>query len=162
MLPEDFISLARHDLRQNGSKPSQVALRRALSAVYYAMFHTLAKTGADLLIGESGVSCNKRAWQRIYRGLDHGQTKAACRNQDMMSQFPLPIRKFGSLFIKMQRIRHSADYDPHAEFGEPLTKYMVEGSINDVEQTMEDFNTANEKERKDFSSYVLFKGRNPS
>ena len=49
--PEDFISLARHDLRRSVSRPSQVALRRALSTVYYAMFHTLAKNGADLLVG---------------------------------------------------------------------------------------------------------------
>ena len=102
MLPEDFISLARHDLRQNGSKPSQVALRRAPGAVYYAMFHTLAKTGADLLIGESSVFRNKHAWQRTYRGLNHGRTKAACRNQDTMSQFSLPIR---NLAVSLSKCR---------------------------------------------------------
>ena len=152
MLPEDFISLARHDLRQNSPNPSQVALRRALSAVYYAMFHTLAKAGADMLIGKPSTSRSKRSWQRVYRGLDHGRAKTACKNREVMSQFSPSVRRFGSLFVTMQGIRHSADYDPYANFGEPLTKHFVEGIIEDVVRKMEDFNTVDKKERQDFSS----------
>ena len=157
LLPEDFIALARHDLRQNDSEPSQAALRRALSTVYYALFHTLAKSGADLLVGVTGASRSKPAWRQTYRGLEHGRVKSACRKVGTMKKFPPAIREFGDFFVEMQEIRHSADYDPYAEFEEPLTKFFVDRFINRAEQTIKGFNAAPKKDRKAFSIYVLFK-----
>ena len=157
--PEDFISLARHDLRQNNSEPSQVALRRSLSTVYYAMFHTLAKNGADLLVGTTDVSRSIHAWRQTYRGLEHGRVKSACRKLGVMEKFPPSIQKFGDFFVEMQKVRHSADYDPYAEFEEPLTKFFVERRINRAEKIIGDFNAAHKKDRKAFAVYVLFKIR---
>ena len=150
MQPEDFISLARYMLCQEGGKPSNASLRRSLSTVYYAMFHTLAKTGADLLIGELNTPCSEQAWRRVYRGLDHGRAKLACRNQNIMSKFPSSIQEFGSFFVEMQEVRHSADYDPRAEFGKPLTKYFVEGRIDYAEGAMQGFNSVDKKDHKNF------------
>lgn len=55
----------------------------------------------------------------------------------------------------MQEIRHNADYDPHAEFEEPLTKHFVEGRIDYAEGAMQGFNSADKQDRKNFSACVL-------
>ena len=73
-----------------------------------------------------------------------------------MRRFPPSIRKFGDFFVEMQEIRHSADYDPYAEFGEPLTKAFVESRISRAERVIGDFNAAPKKDRRAFSVYVLF------
>ena len=162
LLPEDFISLARHDLCQNNSKPSQAALRRALSTVYCALFHTLAKSGADLLAGVTGASRSRPAWRQTYRALEHGRVRSACRKVGTMKKFPSAIQKFGDFFIEMQEIRHSADYDPYAEFEEPLTKFFVDRFINRAEKIIENYNATPKKDRKAFSIYVLFRRHDSS
>ena len=145
---------------QNKSKPSQVALRRSLSTVYYAMFHTLAKNGADLLVGATDASRSRQAWRQTYRGLEHRQVKEACIKAGVMEKFPPSIREFGDFFVEMQEVRHGADYDPYAEFEEPLTRFFVERRINRAEKIIRDFNAEHRKDRKAFSIYVLFKRRN--
>ena len=76
-----------------------------------------------------------------------------------MEQFPLSIQKFGEFFVEMQEVRHSADYDPYAEFEEPLTKFFVGRRIDRAEEIMRDFNAAPKKGRKAFAICVPFKMR---
>ena len=76
-----------------------------------------------------------------------------------MKEFPMQIQNFGVIFVEMQRIRHRADYDPHADFEEALAKHFVDGIIERVRRTIEDFNVTNEKDRKAFCVYILFKTR---
>ena len=76
-----------------------------------------------------------------------------------MEQFPLSIQKFGEFFVEMQEVRHGADYDPYAEFEEPLTKFFVERRINRAEKLIKDFDAAHKEDRKAFSIYILFKMR---
>ena len=64
-----------------------------------------------------------------------------------------------SALVEMQGVRHSADYDPYAEFEEPLTKAFVESRISRAEQIIRDFNAEHKKDRKAFSIYVLLKRR---
>ena len=55
MKPEDLIriaeSLASGRAGNLAGRPRQAELRRAVSAAYYALFHTLANSCADLLVG---------------------------------------------------------------------------------------------------------------
>ena len=76
-----------------------------------------------------------------------------------MEQFPPSIQKFGDLFVEMQKVRHSADYDPYAEFEEPLTKSFVERQIDHAEKIIKNFNAAHKSDRKAFSIHVLLKIR---
>ena len=57
----------------------------------------------------------------------------------------------------MQELRQKADYDPYTEFGNPLTKFLVEDNIDRAERVIKDFNAASKKDRRAFSTYVLFK-----
>ena len=47
MTPHDLMQAAR----ALAERPTQAWLRRAVSTAYYAMFHTLAASAADLFLG---------------------------------------------------------------------------------------------------------------
>ena len=143
-------------VRLHEGKPSQVVLRRALSTAYYAMFHMLAKCGADLLVGGSGAGRSNEAWRQVYRALEHGVAKSACKNATTLSKFPREIEDFGNVFVTMQEKRHKADYDPAARF----YKSSVIQDINAAEQAIKGFDAADIKDRRAFAAYVLFKTRN--
>ena len=53
-------------------RPQQARLRKAASAIYYAMFHALAASNADTLIGASAELRALPAWTQTYRALEHG------------------------------------------------------------------------------------------
>lgn len=61
----------------NYDKPTQEHLRRAVSTVYYAIFHSLCKSNADSLLGPEYT--NTPAWTRVYRALDHGVAYRKCK-----------------------------------------------------------------------------------
>ena len=54
--------------------PSEADLRRAISTAYYAIFHTLAASNAELIAGQPQSCMSAYAWERVYRRLDHGRT----------------------------------------------------------------------------------------
>ena len=77
MTPHDLMEAARALAEPDHGRPTQARLRRAVSSVYYAMFHTLAVTAADLFIGEARGA----AWHRVYRALEHGRARNACQQE---------------------------------------------------------------------------------
>jgi uncharacterized protein (UPF0332 family) len=141
-------------VNSSSGKPSQVNLRRATSAAYYALFHRLARSCADLLVGGEGADKSKHAWRQTYRALDHGAAATACRNS-ALTKFPKDIEDFGNAFVAMQDKRHRADYDPHAKF----TKSEVLNDIALVEKAITDFDNCDAKDRRAFCAFVLFKRR---
>jgi len=100
--PDDLLSVADDLVSANIGKPRQSSLRRAVSTVYYAMFHCLARCCADTLIGSSGADRSKPAWRQVYRALDHGFAKNSCRNQEFIKKFPKDIEDFANSFVSMQ------------------------------------------------------------
>ena len=152
--PLDLLASASLLAAATKGKPSQVNLRRATSAAYYAMFHCLARSGADLFVGGAGAERSKHAWKQVYRAIDHGLAKTACRD-GIVTKFPKPIEDFANTFVTMQTKRHSADYDPTARF----TKSEVVQDIATVRQAIEAFNGQPRKDRIAFCAFVLFKKR---
>lgn len=106
------------------------------------------------MIGSTGAERSKHAWQQVYRAIDHGFAKGACKD-DIITKFPKTIEDFANAFITMQEKRHSADYDPFAK----LEKSVVVQDIATVRQTIIDFGTAPIKDRRAFCAFVLFKRR---
>ena len=47
--------------------PSQADMRRAISTAYYALFHTLAASNAELIAGQPQSNISSYAWERVYR-----------------------------------------------------------------------------------------------
>lgn len=152
MQPPDLIDTAEVLLKTGPSRLKDANLRRAHSSVYYALFHCLAKTCADLLIGGTKASRSEQAWQQTYRALGHRSARSACAN-GKMKKFPDPIRDFANQFVAMQKKRHSADYDPLAR----LAKSTVKADIAVARQTIKDFCAAPPKDRRAFCAFVLFK-----
>ena len=90
-------------IRIDRGKPRQANLRRAVSTVYYALFHCLAEDAANLLVGGQGSDRSKHAWRQAYRALEHGHTKSRCIDQRFIKKFPPEIEDFANQFDKLDK-----------------------------------------------------------
>jgi len=151
--PFKLLDLAEQSARA-GRRPSHTALRRALSHIYYALFHTLAQACADSMIGGSGADRSRSAWAQVYRSLDHRFAHKACGNA-LMNQFPQPIQDFASQFRSLQEDRHKADYDPQFV---PYRQDVLQ-KIQDARFAISGFRDCSMKDRRAFAAHVLFKRR---
>ena len=115
------------------------------------MFHTLAISNADALVGASPADRQRWAWQQTYRAADHRPTRNRLAPASLGNRFPPSIHDFGKEFIAAQRARHSADYDPHSEF----YATDVAGLIDRVEDAVNDFNQTPEDIRRDLAIHIL-------
>jgi uncharacterized protein (UPF0332 family) len=150
--PLDLIKTARDLIESTDGKPRQSNLHRATSTAYYAMFHTLARSAANLLIDGPGSKRSAQAWQQVYRALEHGPAKKACMS-GTISALPRQIQDFANLFVTMQEKRHKADYGPNAK----AQKSQVSTDIDLVEAAIEDFESVSAKDRRAFAAFVMFK-----
>ena len=149
-----MIEAARILVEFGDSPPTQARLRRAVSTGYYAMFHTLAESAADLFIGTE----RSPAWHRAYRALEHGRAKSACRQGQVMREFPAAIRDFAKAFAVLQIERQQADYALDAP---AYDKSDVLGHIASAEQAISRFQQADVEARRGFAAHVLFRQRSP-
>lgn len=148
--------LAQGELGKRRGRPRGIELRTAVSATYYALFHTLAGCGADLLVGKTKANRNQKAWQQTYRALDHGAARRQCARKEVETRFPLAIQDFAASFVSMQSLRHQADYDPVASF----SRSVVLNLIKETQDAVSGFNNVARKDRRAFVVYVLLKHRN--
>ncbi|MCY3691980.1 MAG: hypothetical protein OXH30_08270 [Chloroflexi bacterium] len=155
MNPLELIALARvlvdGVIAGDLDSATQTELRRAVSCAYYAMFHTLALSNANTLIGASPADQQRWAWQQTYRAADHRPTRNKLSSASLGGRFPRAIRRFGVAFADVQRVRHSADYDPHSEF----SATDVTDLINRAETTIANFNQTPDDIRRDLAIHVL-------
>ena len=155
MNPENLIKTARELTPARKGKPRSANLRRAVSTAYYAMFHCLAVSCADTLIGGLHAGRGSDAWILTYRALNHRSAKARCSDKESLKQFSAHIRVFAETFARMQEQRHRADYVPDAGF----RKSEAIQRINEAENAIRNFEEESPAERRAFSAYVLFEGR---
>ena len=137
MDPTELIAASR--LLASG-QPTREALRRAVSTAYYAMFHTLSASNADLIEGPR-TQANQATWTATYRSLRH--TRAGSMMQRWPHLFTPAIRNFAVIIDSMKRQREDADYNPDASF----TQQQVVTRIANAEQAIADFNSAPAQER---------------
>ena len=141
---QDLITSSRllaATLNPNG-QPLQDSLRRAVSTAYYAMFHALASSNADCLVGTPHDPLSGHAWSRVYRGLNHNAARRSLL-QDL-DLFSPQIKQFANAFTQLQDLRHQADYDPNKIF----TLDEVLDWINLAETAIEEFMLTSADERK--------------
>ena len=82
----------------------QMAMRRAISNAYYAVFHAICGVCADSLVNRSKPDLT----QAIYRSIDHGPVKRLLLSAAAREIAP-DMRKIGDLFAALQQQRHRAD-----------------------------------------------------
>jgi hypothetical protein len=125
-LSRDLLDVAREIALIDGNRPRQAALRRAVSTAYYGIFH--------LLVGEArkvtGPAAPAGLRRQIARAFTHATMKQVCaafatgRKQNLprsiQSLIVMPMEdelvEIADLFVELQELRHSADYDLTARF----------------------------------------------
>lgn len=103
MVPDHLLQIATDLAEINTRRPRRTDLCRALSTVYYALFHCLARTCADSMAGRAVVVGDRPMWRRVYRALEHRQAKTRCEN--VPSWFQTRYRSSG---LRSQRSRANA------------------------------------------------------
>ena len=152
MNSRDLMEVAHALTKSDAGRPTQARLRRAVSTAYYAMFHCLAASAADLFIGPA----RGPAWHRAYRALEHGRARNACRQGQTMLEFPMEIRNFAEAFVVLQNERQQADY---ALDTDAYQKSDVLGHIASAERAISQFEQADVEARRGFVAHVLFPQR---
>ena len=127
-------------------------MKRAARTLYYAMFHCLAKSNADVLAGPRGGN----AWDRVYRAINHRETARRCRDAEAMAAFPSEIQHFASIFCAAQEEREQADYNPSFPGRAPAV--MILGALT-VRTAMLSFNAVAEADRREFAIHLLIRVR---
>ncbi len=111
---------------------------------------------ADTLIGGSGSNSSNKAWHQAYRAVNHGASKQACNQTNIIGKFPDPIQDFAHLFKTAQKKRHQADYDPYVRY----VKSSVKSDIDWARDVIRNFTKSHIKDRRAFCAYLVFKIRN--
>ena len=99
------------------------SVRRSVNTAYYAMFHALAGSNPDCLVGRPQTDLEKHAWQRAYRGMGHSDAKTYL-NQDR-NLFSPPVQRFIQTFGELQDARHAADYHPLRTFTPSEARHWI-------------------------------------
>lgn len=145
--------------------PRQVDLRRAISASYYAVFHTLAAAVADRYVGTRRRATAE--YRLAYRSLQHTKLKDLC--VELRKPTPKPIYRdyvpakgmspffaqFASAVKDLQEQRHMADYDPMAR----LRTSNAQAAIKTARSAMRRFSTMSKNSRDAFLSLLVFQVR---
>ena len=149
MIPKDLLAQADHLNKLSPKRPKQANLRRAVSAAYYAVFHALCWSNANVLVGV-GTTRPQGAWLQTYRAVDHGQAKARCLYAPV-KRFPAKIQAFADSFVTLQEYRHRADYSPDQHF----TKQEVSVIVGLARSAVAAIGTAPARDRRAFAIHVL-------
>lgn len=147
--------LASGRIGSRRGRPRQAELRRALSAAYYSLFHTLASNCANTLVGEKSSTRTRQAWRQMYRALDHYWVKRRCtdrRPKRVLTRFPQEIQDFADQLVRMQRVRHLADYDPLEHFSRSAVAQFIE----ETKTAIAEFRQVSRDDRRAFAVFVLF------
>ena len=104
------------------------------------MFHALATSNANLLVGQKTPS-NQPDWTTAYRSLRH--LRAENPPYGWPHLFSLPVQNFTIIIAGIKKRREDADYNPNAGFAQN----QVITWIDRTEQAIIDFNNAPPQER---------------
>ena len=119
------------------------------------MFHALCTICADMLAGATPASARRASWLLAYRALEHGYARNRFRDYSGMEEFPRAIRRFGDLFVEMQRLRQLADYDPSVLFDQDA----VSEHIDKAARAIADLSRVPRADLRALALYLLLRPR---
>ncbi len=137
-------------------QPSKADMRRAISTAYYALFHALAASNADLIAGHPQSNLSSYAWERVYRRLDHGRAQNNLRG--ILNRLSQTGQSFARTFIDLNEQRNEADYNPNAS----ITRYDTLNTISRAQTALGDFAQLSPEERRLLAAQSLFDNRSRS
>ena len=157
---DDLLTQAILLAKQDINKPRQVSLRRAVSTVYYAVFHFLIDEACRHIMG---TQHGEQGYRNVLgRAFSHATMKDACSSflggslpkviskglpKTATGQYVIltEIKNMARVFVDLQEKRHLADYDRTERF----TRAGVRQLIEDAQEQILNFQsvplTSNEK-----------------
>jgi hypothetical protein len=154
-MKDELIASARRRLASTGKRTRHVDIRRAISDAYYALFHALAQSCADELIGANKRSTD--AWARVYRALDHKAAKDRLKKSAATNGAEAGLIAFATAFADLQELRHDADYSPRPP---GLNRQSALALVDEAEQAIRDFDRLDLFKKRSLATEILFKDRN--
>ena len=151
---EHLLATALDLISPRQGRPIMANLRRAISSIYYAMFHCLTTNNADRIVGSSASARDRPVWVQTYRALQHSTAKNRCKDR-MVRQFPQGICDFAEVFETMHELRETADYNPDALFSVDEVWYWLEV----VHSVIKRFEATPPHHRRAFAAYLLLPNR---
>lgn len=130
-LAEELLAQSKTLARLESNKPKQASLRRAVSAAYYALFHLLVGDGARLFVRDDFARA-----ALLSRTFDHSKMKEVSgqflgdklpeRIQSKAAyQTPADLKAVAATFIKLQQLRHEADYNLDQQYSRPQVDQLI-------------------------------------
>jgi hypothetical protein len=145
--------------------PRQADLRRALSGIYYGLFHAVVADAADRVLSVAHRSSPH--YELVYRSIDHKTIREVA--EDLSKARPptkyqryLPaggfgaeIRGFASTIVALQEKRHEADYNPLAR----IRRSDVLVGSREARAALQKYQMAGDDQRKAFLLLLPFRAR---
>ena len=125
---------------------------KAVGNAYYAMYHALARSNAELLtllIGASETEGSSPEWNRVYTALG-GDSAFELMPADFSRQ-PEVARRFVDVFLAAHHERVLAEEDPATTF----TADQARDCIDRAEVVISEFLSAQPEQRRDFAVHLL-------
>ena len=91
--------------------PSRETIHRAVSTVYYAVFHAINASNADVRHGVPASAATALLWTSEYRQMRH--TRATNRLRQHFFHLNSDARLLANYFTNLKTARETADYDPN-------------------------------------------------
>jgi hypothetical protein len=158
-LPEELFDQAERLI--GGQEPNQADFRRALSTVYYGLFHFVMISATDMIFGAEHRDTLR--YQLVYRTVQHSQLRSICVQTS--KQFPKlalvpeggfgPVADFARLALNSAQLRLAADYDPLQNF----SRSTVEITIANGRKAVQWFGDGTLEQRQTFLTLLLFEPR---
>jgi uncharacterized protein (UPF0332 family) len=140
-------------LAHEGARSSALR-RRAVSTAYYAVFHALAKSCANILL--PSVDKSSEVYERVYRALDHGPLKNAFSTKGSALRDRDSLRDIGDLVVRLQSERNRADYLPPKSL---FTREEARALVNQARAVVGEIERLSDDDRAALATWLLFKSR---
>ncbi len=163
--PDELLAVARSLADDSATAPSDAALRRAVSTIYYALFHVVLRAAALRFVGAD--SKDSAAYALLYRSFEHTHLRTMFVALDVptlnnklagllrRSSVSPEVRAFASIFVEAQEKRHLADYHPSVRF----TPSDVQNLLVAAAYSLYDLYMIEEEERTDILALLMVKVR---
>jgi hypothetical protein len=134
---------------------TQANLRRAVSTAYYALFHFLVDEACGNWVRPEQRRKLSRAFE--HKQMSDASNRCAVRYENAAADTPeSDLHSVASAFHKLQRRRHTADYDLSGVFSD----HEVDLDISSVRDAFDSWNVIqNEQIAQDYLFSLLFKER---
>ena len=91
--------------------PSRETIHRAISTAYYAVFHAITASNADIQHGTPVNPATARTWTHTYRMMGHNRAVRSLNRH--LSSLSGNGQALASDFTDLKNARETADYDPN-------------------------------------------------